>query len=73
MTVIPLVIDTLGTRAKGAGRIENRRTSLNNKNYCIVEVSQNTEKNPEYLRRLAVTQTSVTNLSANGNGKNHKE
>ena len=31
-------------------------------NYCITEISQNTDKSPGDLRRLAVTQTSVKDL-----------
>ena len=44
------------TRTGGLG---NGRTSGDHLNYCIVEISQNTEKIPGDLRRLAVTQTSV--------------
>ena len=42
-------------------------------NYSIVEISQNTGKNPGDLRRPAVSQPSVKTLSANaGVKKNHK-
>ena len=30
-------------------------------NYCIIEIGQNTEKNPGDLRRFTVTQTPVRN------------
>ena len=36
-------------------------------NYCIFEISQNTEESPRDLRRFAVTQTPV---KANADGKN---
>ena len=37
---------------------ENKKSG-NNPNYSIVEIGQNTEKSPGYLRRLGVTQTQV--------------
>ena len=43
----------------GTRRLRNQRTSRDHPNYSIVEVSQNTEKSPGDLRRLAVVQTSV--------------
>ena len=39
-------------------------------NYSIVENSQNTEKSPRDLRRLAVIQTPVKKPSANADVKN---
>ncbi len=63
VTVIPIVIDAFGTVTKGlvlgtrAGGLVNKRTSGNHPNYCIIKIGQNTEKSPEKLRRLAVTQT----------------
>ena len=45
----------------GTGGLGNKRTSGDNPNYSIVEISQNTEKSPGDLNRLAVTQTSVEN------------
>ena len=42
---------------KGTGRIRNLRTRWSK----IVEIGLNTEKNPGGLRRLAVTQTPVSN------------
>ena len=41
------------------GGLENKRTSGDYSNYCIIEICQNTEKSPGDLRKLAVTQTSV--------------
>ena len=45
----------------GTGELGNKRTSGDHPNYRIVEISQNTEKSPENLRRFAVTQTPVEN------------
>ena len=44
---------------KRTGGLGGRRTSGNHPNYYIIEISQNTEKSPGDLRRLAVTQTPV--------------
>ena len=44
---------------KGTGRLEHRRTSGDHPNYNIIENAQNTEKSPEDLRRLDVTQNPV--------------
>ena len=44
----------IDTRTGGLG---NKRTSRDNPDYCIIEIVQNTEKSPEDLRRLAVTET----------------
>ena len=62
MTIIPIVIGAFGTVTKGllkglgdleiGGRVDSP-------NYTIVENSQNTEKSPGDLRRLAVTQTQM--------------
>ena len=41
----------------GTGGIGNKRTSGDYLNDSIVKISQNTEKSPGDLRRLAVTQT----------------
>ena len=61
MTVIPVVFGVLAmipkVLVKRAGRIGNQRTSQDHPNYCIIEISQNTEKSPGGLRTLAVTQT----------------
>ena len=62
MTIIPIVIGAFVTVTKGllkglgdleiGGRVDSP-------NYIIVENSQNTEKSPGDLRRLAVTQTQM--------------
>ena len=60
--VIPIVIGSLGSHQKigiGTGRFGNKRTSGDHPNYSIIKIGQNTEKSPEDLRRLAVTQTPV--------------
>ena len=44
---------------KRNGGVGNNRTSGDHRNYCITEIGQNTEKSPEDLRKLAVTQTPV--------------
>ena len=41
--------------------LRNKRTSGNHPKYIIIKIGQNTEKSPEDLRRLAVTQTPVRN------------
>ena len=41
--------------------LRNKRVSGDHPNYSIVEISQNTEKRPGDLWRLAVTQTPVEN------------
>ena len=43
----------------GTGGLENKRTSWNHPIYSILEIGQNTKKNPRDLKRLAVTQTPV--------------
>ena len=63
VTVIPIVIGTLGTGTKGLimgledlkirGQVETIPS------YCVIEISKNTEKSPGDLMRLAVTQTPV--------------
>ena len=74
VTVIPIVPDALGTISKwlvkGTGRLRNKRTSGNHSNYCIIKISQNTERSPEDLRWLAVTQTPGKKTSANAVVKN---
>ena len=54
--VMPIVIGAFGIRN---GRLGNESMSGDHPNYSIVEISKNTEKRPEDLRRLAVTQTPV--------------
>ena len=45
---------------KGTGWLGNKRTSRDHSNYCIIDdISQNIEKSPGDLRKLAVTQTQV--------------
>ena len=39
------------------GGLENNRTSGDHPNYCIIEISQNTEESPRDLRRFVVIQT----------------
>ena len=46
---------------KGTGGLGNKRTSGDCPNYCITQIGQNTEKSPEDLKRLAVTQLLVKN------------
>ena len=40
---------------KGTGGLGNKRTSGDHPNYNSIEIGQNTEKCPGYLRRLVVT------------------
>ena len=44
---------------KWTGKLRNQRTNGDHPNYSIAEISQNTEKSPGDLRRLALTQTPV--------------
>ena len=48
-----------GLEGKGTGRLENKRTSKDHPDHCIIKVSQNTEESPGDLRRFAITQTLV--------------
>ena len=61
VTIIPIMICAFGTVTKrllkGTGGLRSWRTSGDHPNYSIIENSQNTEKSPGDLRRLAVTQT----------------
>ena len=62
VTIIPIVIGVFVTVTKvikETGGLESWRTSEDYPNYYIIENSQNTEKSPGDLRRLAVTQTPV--------------
>ena len=45
----------------GTGGLENKRMSGDHLNHRIIKISQNTEKCPGDLRRLAVTQTPLIN------------
>ena len=59
-TFIPFVIGALGI-IKGTAELGSKRMSGEHSNYCIIEIGQNTEKNPGDLRKLAVIQTSEKN------------
>ena len=62
VTVIPIVISVLGIVSKGLVKgLEDLEISGDHPNYSIIKMGQNTEKNPEDLRRLAVTQIPVIN------------
>ena len=53
VTIIPIII---GAKTRGLGNDEMGRDCPN---YSIIEISQNTEKSPGDLKRLAVTQPPV--------------
>ena len=53
--MIPIVIGTEG------GRGAKRGINLDQPNYNLFAIGQNTEKNPGYLSKLAVTQVPVKN------------
>ena len=59
MTVIPVVIGSLGTFTKRTGTgtevFRKKRTSENYPNHSIFTISQSTKKNLGNLRRLPVT------------------
>ena len=59
VTVMPNVIGALGEvlkgLKKGAGRVGNWRANRDHLIYRIVQISQNPEKSPGDLKRLAVT------------------
>ena len=70
VTVIPIVIDALGTVTKGLLQgledleirgLGNKRTCGGHSNYSIAEMGQNIEESPEDKRRLAVIQTRIKN------------
>ena len=46
---------------KWTGRFGNKKISGDHPDYSIIKISQNTEKSPGDLKRLAVTQTPVRN------------
>ena len=58
-TIIPIVIGALGAVTKELVQGLEDLEITGYPNYNIVEIGQNTEKNPGDLRRLAVTQTPV--------------
>ena len=76
VTAVPIVIGALGTIPKGLikeledleikGQVETIQT------LSITRISQNTEKSPGDLRRLAVTQTPVRNHQLTLVGKSFK-
>ena len=53
--------NTLQSLCKESGMHGNMGTSKEHLDYCIIKISQNTEKSPGVIRRLAVTQTPVKN------------
>ena len=63
MTIIPIVIGAFGSVTIGLlkrpGRFGSWRPSGDHPNNSIIENGHNTEKSPEDLRRLAVTQSPV--------------
>ena len=62
VTIIPIVIGAFSTVTKGLLKgFGVWRTRGDHPKYSIIENGQNTEKGPEDLRRLAVTQTPVKN------------
>ena len=54
LTSIVIIIGALGTVTKGllkgTGGLVNKRRSGDHPNYCIIEIGQNTEKDPGDLR-----------------------
>ena len=48
---------------KGTGKLRNQRTSGNYADYSIIKIGQNTGKSPGDLKRLAITQNPVKNIS----------
>ena len=46
---------------KGTGRLRNQMTSEDYPDYSIIDISKNTEKSLEDLRKLSFTQTPVKN------------
>ena len=60
--ITPIVIGALVSLQRiytWTGSLGNNRTSGDYLNYYIIEIGQNTWKNPGDLRRLAVSQTPV--------------
>ena len=58
---------------KMTGRLGNKKTSEYHPDYSIIKISQNIEKSPGDLRRLAVTQTTVKDYQQALVGKTHLE
>ena len=61
VTIIPIVIGAFGTVSKGLLKSLEDLEVGDNPYDDIIEYSQNTEKSPVDLRRLAVTQSTVKN------------
>ena len=60
--MIPIVIGALGIAIEGLVQgLEDLEIRGDHPKNSIIEISQNTGKNPEDLRRIAVTQTTVRN------------
>ena len=57
MTVIPIILGSLG---KGTKRCGKKRVIRDHSNNSFIKIGQNTKKSPEDLR-LAVTQTLMEN------------
>ena len=51
---------------KVTGRLRNQRSNGNHTKYSIIKTSQNTEKSPGDVRRLAVTQTNASEKNSQG-------
>ena len=58
---------------KYTGRVGNQTTNKNHPDYCIVNISQNTEKCPDDLRRIALSWTPVKNHQLTPEWKNRKK
>ena len=54
-------LDSHQRNGKRTRRLRNKRTTGDHPNYSFIEIGQNTEKGPGYLRTLVVTQTPVRN------------
>ena len=61
VTIIPIVIDVFGMVTKGLLKGLEDLEVGDHPNNSIIENGQNSEKSPEDLGRLAVTQTPVKN------------
>ena len=68
--MIPIVIGALGT--VWTGKVKILRTNPDHPDYNIVEIGQNPSKNPEYLKRIAITQFSEKDYQLMLVWKTHK-
>ena len=59
VTIVPIVTGAYGTVTKGIRGLGGWRASGDHPNYSTIKNGQNTEKSPEDLQRLAVTQAPV--------------